>query len=96
MDKLLAGKETKEVWTQAINNELGRLASGYKKNIKGTNTQNNRYHQIKDYLLLVIQECWLLAIFKFQINQEYYNGFAGIGHINKVYKICNFVRKVEI
>ena len=27
---------------------------------------------------VVTQECWLLAIFKFQINQEYHNGFAGI------------------
>ena len=38
LDKLLMGKDTKEIWTQALNNELGRLANGYAKNkIKGTN-----------------------------------------------------------
>ena len=39
LDKLLTGKDTKDIWTQALNNELGRLANGYSKNlIKGTNT----------------------------------------------------------
>ena len=39
LDKLITNKNTREVWVQALNNELGRLSNGYKKNgICGTNT----------------------------------------------------------
>lgn len=37
LDKLLMQASTKDIWTKALNNELGRLANGYKK-IIGTQT----------------------------------------------------------